>query len=401
VLNFIYYPVSWILRIWHDVFSFLLPGDGLKGGIAWALSVIFLVFTLRAILYKPFVGQVRSMRKMQEFQPELQKVRKKYANDKQKQAAEMQKLQKEHGVNPVAGCLPVLIQGPVFIGLFHVLRTFGPVNAQGVPINNDGSIRTENYAFDQSGVLSFNNASLFGAKLGEWVTKGEAALNAAGTSISAMLIVMIPLMIAAGIFTHITARHSVARQTAAQGDNPQTAIMNKLMLYVFPIGVVVGAPFLPLAVLLYWVSNNLWTLGQQYVVYKKIDQEQTIKRETAAASRQSLAPKPGQKPVRPETVVDAEPPPVKRPGAKPVARKPNMVKGGAAGNGSTNGSDTNGSDTNGSDTNGSDTNGSGTNGSDTNGSGTNGSTSTNGSAGAGARSGGGSRPPARKPRKRR
>lgn len=393
MLNFIYYPVSWILRIWHDVFSFVLPGDGLKGGIAWALSVIFLVFTLRAILYKPFVGQVRSMRKMQEFQPELQKVRKKYANDKQKQAAEMQKLQKEHGVNPVAGCLPVLIQGPVFIGLFHVLRTFGPVNAQGVPINNDGSIRTENYAFDQAGVLSFNNASLFGAKLGEWVTKGEAALNAAGTSISAMLIVMIPLMIAAGVFTHITARHSVARQTAAQGENPQTAIMNKLMLYVFPIGVVVGAPFLPLAVLLYWVSNNLWTLGQQYVVYKKIDQEQTIKRETAAVSRQSLAPKPGQKPVRPETVVEAEPP-AKRPGAKPVARKPNMVKGGAAGNGSAKGSGTNGSTANGTAANGSATKGSTANGSGTNG-------STNGSAGAGARSGGGSRPPARKPRKRR
>jgi YidC/Oxa1 family membrane protein insertase len=381
VLNFIYYPVSWILRIWHDVFSFLLPGDGLAGGIAWTLSVIFLVFTLRAILYKPFVGQVRSMRKMQEFQPELQKVRKKYANDKQKQAAEMQKLQKEHGVNPVAGCLPVLIQGPVFIGLFHVLRTFGPVNAAGIPINNDGSIRTENYAFDQAGVLSFNNASLFGAKLGEWVTKGEAALNAAGTSISAMLIVMIPLMIAAGIFTHITARHSVARQTAAQGENPQTAIMNKLMLYVFPIGVVVGAPFLPLAVLLYWVANNLWTLGQQYVVYKKIDQEQTIKREAAAASRQSLAPKPGQKPVRPDTTVEEAEAPAKLPGAKPVARKPNMAKGSAAGNGSSK--------------NGSGMNGSGMNGSRANGPGT------NGPAGAGARSGGGSRPSARKPRKRR
>ena len=90
-----------------------------------------------------------------------------------------------------------------------------------------------------------------------------------------MLIVMIPLMIAAGIFTHITARHSVARQTAAQAENPQTAIMNKLMLYVFPIGVVVGAPFLPLAVLLYWVANNLWTLGQQYVVYRQIDAEES------------------------------------------------------------------------------------------------------------------------------
>lgn len=319
MLNFIYYPVSFILWCWHWVFSKVFGDDGLGGGIAWSLSVVFLVFTLRAILYKPFVAQVRSMRKMQEFQPEMQKIRKKYANDRQKQAAEMQRLQKEHGVNPIAGCLPVLAQVPVFIGLFHVLRTFGPVNADGVPTNDDGSIRTENYFFDQEGVESFNRASLFGAKLGEWVVKGEAALNAAGTSIPQMLIVMIPLMIAAGVFTHITARHSVARQTAAQGENPQTAIMNKLMLYVFPIGVVVGAPFLPLAILIYWVSNNLWTLGQQWVVYRRIDVEETEKRENTAATQKSLAPKPGQKPIRPEQrAADA---PEKRPGAKPVTRK--------------------------------------------------------------------------------
>jgi YidC/Oxa1 family membrane protein insertase len=338
VLNFIYYPVSFILWAWHEAFSFLLPGDGWAGGIAWTLSVVFLVFTLRAILYKPFVSQVRSMRKMQEFQPELQKVRKKYANDKQKQAAEMQRLQREHGVNPVAGCLPVFVQVPVFIGLFHVLRSFGPVNAQGIPVNLDGSIRTQNYFFDQAGVQSFNNASLFGAKLGSWVTQGPTELAAAGTTITNMIIVMIPLMIAAGIFTHITARHSVARQVASgQGmDNPQTAIMQKLMLYVFPIGVVVGAPFLPLAILIYWVSNNLWTLGQQYVVYRRIDAEQAEKRDQAAANRQALAPKVGQKPVRPEQVrptdkdadaeadagTDAAAPPAKKPGAKPVTRKP-------------------------------------------------------------------------------
>ena len=112
-----------------------------------------------------------------------------------------------------------------------------------------------------------------------------------------MLIVMIPLMIAAGIFTHITARHSVARQTEAQAANPQTAIMNKLMLYVFPIGVVVGAPFLPLAVLIYWVANNLWTLGQQYVVYKKIDAEESGEedagRRRAAGARPAPRPEAG------------------------------------------------------------------------------------------------------------
>ena len=86
---------------------------------ARSLAVVFLVFTLRAFLYKPFVSQVRSMRKMQEFQPEIAKLRKKYANDKQKQAAEMQRLQKEHGVNPVAGCLPILIQVHFNAGLAY------------------------------------------------------------------------------------------------------------------------------------------------------------------------------------------------------------------------------------------------------------------------------------------
>jgi YidC/Oxa1 family membrane protein insertase len=139
-------------------------------------------------------------------------------------------------VNPLGGCLPVLVQVPVFIGLFHVLREFEPG-------------KTQNYIFGAAEVESFNAASLFGAKLGAWVTMGADQLEALGTSMANMIIVMIPLMIAAGVFTHITARHSVARQTEAQAANPQSAIMNKLMLYVFPIGVVVGAPFLPLAVL--------------------------------------------------------------------------------------------------------------------------------------------------------
>lgn len=400
MLNFIYYPVSFILWVWHKVFGAVLGADN---GIAWALSVVFLVFTLRAILYKPFVSQVRSMRKMQEFQPEIAKLRKKYGNDRQKQAEEMQKLQKEHGVNPVAGCLPVLVQVPVFIGLFQVLRNFTPLNSNGTP-------RTENYFFGQEEVFSFIRADFLGAKLGAIVVNGPEAMLAEGTSMLQMLLVMVPLMIMAGIFTHITARHSVARQTAAQGDNPQTAIMNKLMLYVFPIGVVVGAPFLPLAVLLYWVSNNLWTLGQQYVVYKRIDVEETEKREKAVVDRTARAPKPGQKPVRPETV--AAEAPEKTPGAKPVLRKSpaSSAKGGSS-NGisakeataaSANGVSANGTGATDSATTGG-TNGSSTTGSTTNGSAPNGGTAGGAtSAGAAARrAGGGSRPPARRKGKRR
>jgi YidC/Oxa1 family membrane protein insertase len=362
VLNFIYYPVSAIMWFWHKAFGYVF---GEASGIAWALAVVFLVFTLRALLYKPFVHQVRSMRKMQEFAPEMQKLRAKYGNDKQKLAAEMQKLQSQQGVNPLGGCLPVLVQVPVFIGLFHVLREFRPG-------------KTENYIFGAREVESFNAASLFGAKLGAWVTLGSDELARLGTSIPSMLVVMIPLMIVAGFFTHITARHSVARQTEAQLANPQSAIMNKLMLYVFPIGVVVGAPFLPLAVLLYWVSNNLWTLGQQYVVYKKIDSEEAEKKAQAVVERQARAPRPGQKPVRPEVAAGPE----KTPGAKPVARRTQAVPDGAAADDiATNGGATNGGVSNGAADNGASTGGEVTNGA--------------------AANGAGARPTTRRPRKRR
>jgi YidC/Oxa1 family membrane protein insertase len=315
VLNFIYYPVSAILWFWHKVFGFVF---GPSTGVAWALAVVFLVFTLRALLYKPFVHQVRSMRKMQEFTPEIQKLKKKYGNDKQKLAQEMQKLQSEHGVNPVGGCLPILIQVPVFIGLFHVLREFQPY-------------KMENYVFNREEVVSFNDASLFGAKLGASLIPyhGALPLGAYNTTVGQMLIVMVPLMIMAGLFTHITARQSVARQTEAQLANPQAAMMNKLTLYVFPIGVVVGAPFLPLAILFYWVSNNLWTLGQQRVVYNKIDREEAEQAARKTETQRSLAPKVGQKPAPAARQ--------KKPGAKPIVRPADKGPGAPAPAGSPDG----------------------------------------------------------------
>ena len=144
MLNFIYYPVSGIMWVWHKVFG---SCSARPAALAWVLSVVFLVFTLRAILFKPFMKQVRSMRKMQEFQPEMQKLREKYKNDKQQLTEEMMKLNKEHGVNPLGGCLPVLVQVPVFIGLFHVLREFQPG-------------KTENYFFDAADMPSFIDAEL-------------------------------------------------------------------------------------------------------------------------------------------------------------------------------------------------------------------------------------------------
>ncbi|APU18052.1 membrane protein insertase YidC [Actinoalloteichus fjordicus] len=280
MLNFIYYPVSAIMWFWHRVFGFILSPDN---GIAWALSVVFLVFTLRLLLLKPAISQVRSMRKMQEFAPQIQKLREKYSNDRQKMATEMQKLQSEHGVNPLGGCLPMLVQIPVFIGLFHVLRWFSEHDTV--------------YVFGEAEVQSFRAATLFGAPLSASISNPVL-----GASITSIALVAIPLAIIASIATHFTARHSVQRQAMnpTATSNSQTAIMNKLMLWIFPLFVLFGGPFFPIAILLYWLSNNSWTLAQQHLVYQRIDREESKKKAEAdakaEATRQALAPKPGQKP---------------------------------------------------------------------------------------------------------
>ena len=116
----------------------------------------------------------------------------------------------------------------------------------------------------------------------------------------AVIAVAAPLMVLAGIATYFNSRASVARQSPEAAANPQTAMMNKLALYVFPLGVVVGGPFLPIAIIIYWVSNNIWTFGQQHYVFGRIEKEEEAKKEEALARRSANAPAPGAKPAKAE-----------------------------------------------------------------------------------------------------
>ncbi|MEU2256427.1 membrane protein insertase YidC [Nocardia xishanensis] len=319
MLDFIYYPVSWILWFWHRAFA-LIPGVGKDSGLAWALGVVFLVFTLRIVLYKPFVKQVRTTKQMQELQPQIKELQKKYKNDRQKMAVEMQKLQKEHGFNPLMGCLPVLAQVPVFLGLFHVLRSF---NRTGhgfgqLGMTPEENANTANYVFNAADVQSFLSARIFGAPISAFITTPANELLAYADyggvpSRLSIALVAIPLMVIAGLATHFNARASVARQTPEAAANPQAAMMNKLALWVFPLGVLVGGPFLPIAILIYWVSNNIWTYGQQHLVFGRMAKEEEAKKQAKLEQRAQNAPKPGAKPVstkkKPaaaETAVDAE-----------------------------------------------------------------------------------------------
>ena len=95
---------------------------GAASGLNWALSIVFLVITARVLLFRLFVKQVHYQRNMQEMQPKIQKLREKYKDDRAELQRQMMKLQQEEGFNPLTGCLPMFLQIPVFLGLYHVLR---------------------------------------------------------------------------------------------------------------------------------------------------------------------------------------------------------------------------------------------------------------------------------------
>jgi YidC/Oxa1 family membrane protein insertase len=223
-------------------------------------------------------------------------------------ALEIQKLQKEHDFNPILGCLPMLAQVPVFLGLYHVLMSFNRTQSGfgrlGLSVEENRVL--PNYFFSAADVGHFLDANLFGAPIGAAITQQHGIAAFTEFSRPAVAAVSIPLMILAGIATYFNSRASISRQSPEAAANPQTAIMNKLELYVFPLGVVVGGPFLPIAIIIYWVSNNIWTFAQQHLVFGKIEREEEAAKEEALARRAANAPAPGAKPVknRKATAVD-------------------------------------------------------------------------------------------------
>src|SRR4029078_8979870 len=225
-LDFIYWPVSAIMWVWYKAFAFIL---GPANFFAWALSVMFLVFTLRAILYKPFVRPIRTTRQIQELQPQIKALQKKYGKDRQRMALEMQKLQREHGFNPILGCLPMLAQLPVFLGLYHVLMSFNRtqtgIGRVGLSVEETRSLG--NYVFTATDVSHFLDANLFGAPLGATMIQQHGLEAFTEFTRASAIAGVLPLMILAGVATYFNSRASVSRQSPEAAANPQTAMMNK------------------------------------------------------------------------------------------------------------------------------------------------------------------------------
>jgi YidC/Oxa1 family membrane protein insertase len=288
LLNFLYIAVSWVLLRWYELFGAI--GMNPNSGLTWALSIVFLVITIRLLLFRFFIKQVHSQRKMQEVQPKIAALREKYKNDRQTLSQEMMKLQKEEGFNPIGGCLPILMQAPVFIALFHVLRLIGTPQA---------SALYNEYHWTQAQAASAGNATVFGAPIASAFSDPRNLVaqipGASATATHIVAAVLVVLMVAA---TYITQRQVMLRSTSTL--DAQQAMIQKLMLYGIPASLLVSGFFFPIGVLFYWFTNNLWSMGQQFYILKRMPHPNAKPEGVSPEVAKALAPKPGQKPVRPK-----------------------------------------------------------------------------------------------------
>lgn len=341
------YPVSLVMKFWHWALSFVVDPDS---GVAWVGSVLLLVVTVRLLLLRSMWRQQYSMRKMAQLAPKMKELQNKYKDrkspeDRQEQAKEMQALYADAGVNPLAGCLPLLVQIPVFLGLYYVLLNFSP---PGKTIEEASQMT--NGAFGPEQVSSFLNAEIFGVPLASYIRMPQEVMDSLhpGLVREDILMLAVPLFVLAGIATFINMWNSFRRQKAAKaaeqaalarvdaeeraggpvvdgevleidgekpaattpattgaagaaakpGDKPQdfqsmaeqmTESMNqsmKIMMYLFPFFPIVGAYFFnfPIAIGLYWLTNNIWTAVQSHIFMEKLEKELPM------SSREGLPP---------------------------------------------------------------------------------------------------------------
>ena len=236
----------------------------LVGG-SWGLAIVGLTVLIRAILVPLTFRQLKSMQEMQRFAPQIQALKEKYKEDKQRQQQEMMKFYQEHKINPLASCLPLLLQIPVFISLFYMLRTDLKHNICGPqlkvfytkelhrPITKASQIpehAVKVMGHTVKGLSELGCSQIPGAAhSAKFLFLPDITLKASG----AALIVLIVLYVGSQIASTLMA-------TATADPNQR-----RLML-LLPLVFVVILYRYPAGLLVYWITTNLWTIGQQYLI---------------------------------------------------------------------------------------------------------------------------------------
>jgi YidC/Oxa1 family membrane protein insertase len=248
-LNVLYEAVGWVVR---QIYGVLSPLFGSSSGWTWALTIIILVIFMRLLMVPLFIKQMHTTRAMSSLQPQMAALRKKYKGDKQTLNQETMKLYQEAGVNPLMGCLPVVAQLPLFFALFSVLRAIAEWKPGEVP----------KYGLTEQMVVSASHAKILGA------TIADKFLFSHGVPLHAKAVILCAVIVSM-VTTYLTVRQSMKRgmMPAATPDNPMGQ-SQKYMAYIMPFFALTGL-YWPFGLVLYWVTTNLWTLGQQWALFKR------------------------------------------------------------------------------------------------------------------------------------
>lgn len=224
------------------IYNFI-PGHDL------GIAIILLTLLIRFILYPLNNLSIRSQKALQDIQPKIKQVQKEFANNKEQQAKELLKLYKEHKVNPFSSCLPLLIQLPFLIALFRVFRT-------GIT----DTVFTDLYSFvgrpDTINHISFGFLDIAHAS-------PILAIAAAGLQFWQTRMLM-----------HSKVPHPKSDGKDEGKDEAFAATMNKQMMYIAPVMTIVVGWKLPAGLMLYWTVSTIFSIIQQYIVFKRHAKEQ-------------------------------------------------------------------------------------------------------------------------------
>jgi YidC/Oxa1 family membrane protein insertase len=288
-------PSPTILEPLHDTahfFLFEIFAAALTGFYAvvhtFGLSIILLTIAVRVVLLPLSIKQTRSMREMQRIQPEVKKLQAKYKGNRQKLNEEMMKLYKEHSVNPFGGCFPLLAQFPVLIGLFYVIRA--PLKYMGytVPVGTPAraSIPPADYLVQKAtGIMHTLQQSSLAHDLRDHALAVNHFLGirldcSAGAALSKQdpsslgevcgsgLVSALPyliLVLAMGYTTYYQQKQMQAKQPAS-GDS--AAAQMQTFAKIMPFFLMFLAYGFPTGVVLYWLTTNIWTIGQQRLMFR-------------------------------------------------------------------------------------------------------------------------------------
>lgn len=259
-MNFYYtilWPIRWLVEVilvaWHWLFSNI--GMDPNSGLTWVLSIVGLVVVIRAALIPVFVRQIRNQRKMLEVAPQIKKIQDKYKGkrdqlSREAMSREMMAFYKESGTNPLSSCIPLIIQIPIFGALFAVLN-----NAQ------DGKVGVGPLNAQLS--RSFGSASLF-----DFAPLHDSFRSAMADHVVPVMIVaaiMVALMVASQFYTQLQIMSkNISDETKA---SPQFR-QQRTMMYFLPFIFLFSGFAFPLGVMFYWLTTNIWTMVQQFLVIR-------------------------------------------------------------------------------------------------------------------------------------